>query len=110
MMSIYDKIRNDTMNMLQKEAAEDPMPEIKGFTVRLPADYIVAADRLAEALGTNRQALVSSLLTESLTEAIQGYASVFTSPREVVQQLLAGTDLVYQAVLDAKDSKQGGNE
>ncbi len=71
---------------------------------------VYTTKELAEALGTNRQSLVSSLLTESLTEAIQGYASVFTSPREVVQELLAGTDLFYQAVWDAKDSKQGGNE
>lgn len=86
MNSIYEIIQNETMNVLTKDAIQEG-PDSKSFSVRLPVHYVNLLDALAEQTNRSRASLISVLLMSATDEALQGYASVFQDPVDVVRTM-----------------------
>lgn len=86
MNSIYEIIQNETMSALSQDAFNEG-PDTKSFSVRLPVHYVNLLDMLAEETKRSRSSLLSVMLMSATDEALQGYASVFQDPIDVVRTM-----------------------
>lgn len=84
MNSIYEIIQNETMSALSQDSFNEG-PDTKSFSVRLPVHYVNLLDMLAEETKRSRSSLLSVMLMSATDEALQGYASVFQDPVDVVR-------------------------
>lgn len=87
MSKIYDMVRNEARNALENEQDFDS-PLLKPVTVRIPEAYVKLADKIAEGTNGTRQGLLGLILAEGLNEALGAYASVYSNPKQIVDEML----------------------
>lgn len=101
MTEIYERIKNETMNALMKDAEVDTS-SLKACTVRMRPEYVQLAEKLAEELNQTRQELMAGLLYDALDEALNAYASVFSEPKKVYKDMRDSCGFFYGNITDSQ--------
>ncbi len=101
MTEIYERIKNETMKALMKDAEIDTS-SLKACTVRMQPEYVLLADKLAEELNQTRQELMAGLLYDALNEALNAYASVFSEPDKVYREIRDSCGFFYGNATDSQ--------